>query len=242
MDPMPAVIALVLLLVFAAPAAAASPVVRLVECGAQARTADFEGDMKAIAGTRRMQMRFTVEALPAGPSASWQRVEAPNLDTWISALPGRLRYVYTKHVEGLQPGVSYRVAVRFRWRAADGSVLRTALRRSDPCKVPDPRPDLVPVAIDVEPGTSADTRTYVLTLANKGRAAAPASSASFDAGQAALADQPVPALDPGARFKVSFDGPACVAGDTLAGTVDATGLVDEAVEADDLLTVPCPGT
>lgn len=240
---MPAVVALFLLLLFAAPASAASqPVVRLAACDTQARTADFEGDMKTVPGTRRMQMRFTVQQLAAGGGQGWERVQAPNADMWVSALPGRLRYLYTKHVEGLQPGVGYRVSVRFRWRAADGSVLRSVVRHSRTCRVPDPRPDLVPVGIAETPGQTADSRTYVLTIANKGRSTAPATAASFEAGNTALPDADVPALDPGARFKVTFDGPPCGPGQTLVGTVDATGLVDEAVEADDVLTALCPGT
>jgi hypothetical protein len=160
-------------------------------------------------------------------------VQAPNLDQWVSALPGKKRYVYTKHLEGLQPGTAYRVVVRFRWRAADGTVLKAVTRRSHACRVPDPRPNLVPTAIQ------ATASGYVLTVANKGHAAAPASAAALDVGGTMLDDQQVPALEPGARTTVEFAGPACAPGDTLVATVDATGLIDEAVEADDVLTVPC---
>lgn len=191
--------------------------------------------MRTIKGASRLQMRFTVQYHAPGPDTGWQRVQAPNLDQWVTSQPGRSRYVYTKHLEGLQPGVGYRVVVKFRWKAADGTVLRSATRRSRTCRVPDPRPNLVPVAID----RTADG--YVLTVANKGRTAAPASSASFDVGDLALGDEAVPALAPGARFKVTFAGPSCAAGQLLVGMVDATGLVDEAIEADDVLSVPCNG-
>jgi hypothetical protein len=197
--------------------AAPPAVVRLADCDTANRAAVFEGDMRTVKRTLRLQMRFTVQEKAAGPDQSWHRVQAPTLD------------------QGLQPGVGYRVVVRFRWRSASGSVLRTVQRRSRTCRVPDPRPDLVPVSIAPVPGG------YSLTIANKGHATAAASSASLDVGATALTDQDVPALDPGAHFRVTFSGPACAPGDTLSATVDATGLVDEAVEADDVLTVPCNG-
>ena len=208
-------------------------VVRAVDCDTAARTASFEGDMRAVAGARRLQMRFSVESEASGADAAWQRVQAPKLDTWVSARPGRSRYVYTKHVAALQPGNAYRVVVRFRWRAADGSVLDTVTRRSKACRIPDPRANLVPVRL------RADGGTYTLTVANKGRTTAPASFASLDVGDTALPDEAVPELPAGARFEVTFSGPACAPATLLAATVDATGLVDEAIEADDVLTVAC---
>jgi hypothetical protein len=160
-------------------------------------------------------------------------VQAPKLDQWVSSLPGKQRYVYTKHLMGLQTGVGYRVVVRFRWRAADGTVLRSTTRRSRACRVPDPRPNQVPVSIAAAGGG------YVVTVVHRGRSAAPASAVSLDVGDAALGDRDVPALDPGARYQATFAGAPCVPGDMLAATADATGLIDEAVEADDVLTVPC---
>jgi hypothetical protein len=218
---------------------ASSPEVRLAACDATDRTADFEGDMRTVAGASRLQMRFSL-LMRAADGDEWVRVAGPRLDTWLSAQPGRSRYVYTKHVENLQAGAAYRVSVRFRWRAADGSVLRTVTRRSHSCVVPDPRPDLVPMAVDVRPGAADGRSVYLVTVANRGRSAAPATSVAFDVGTQALPDRPLAALQPRDRAVVAFDGPACAAGTPLVVTVDATGLVDEALEADDVLTVPCP--
>jgi hypothetical protein len=237
--------ALAALLVAAAPASAATSSVRLTACDAESATADFRGDMKAIADSATLQMRFSVQyraLAPAGDDdAGWERVQASNLDVWVSAQPGRSRYVYTKHVEGLQAGQAYRVSVRFRWKDAAGEVLRSAQRRSRSCRVPDPRADLTPVRVDVRPGTELNTRTYVVTVANRGHTAAPASFVSLEVGALALPDQPVPALQPGRRSKVSFEGPVCAPGAPLVAVADATGLIDEAVEADDVLSTPCPG-
>jgi len=40
---------------------------------------------------------------------------------------------------------------------------------------------------------------------------------------------------------VAFTGPVCPAGDMLVATVDASGWLDEADEANDTLSVPCEG-
>ncbi len=177
--------------------AASVAAVRLTDCDRDAASAAFEGDMRAVPGTSRMQMRFSVEAHgDAAAQAGWERVPGPRLDTWVSSLPGRLRYLYSKHVEGLQAGVAYRTVVRFRWRAADGTVLRTAVRRSRACKVPDPRPDLRPLRITVAPGCDPDARRYRVLVANRGRSTAAASAVALAVGAAALPDQPAPPSTP----------------------------------------------
>src|SRR5205823_4055121 len=121
-----------------------------------------EGDMKTVPGASRLQMRFSVQVHGDG---GWHHVPGPNLDVWVSSLPGRTRYVYDKHVTGLQLGVAYRVLVRFRWRSASGAIVRSALRFSHTCKVPDPRPDLQPVRVEVRPGSSPGTSGYLVTIA-----------------------------------------------------------------------------
>ena len=50
-----------------------------------------------------------------------------------------------------------------------------------------------------------------------------------------------PDLAPGERAQVEVDGPPCSAGSTLTVDVDPTGAVDERVEADNRLSVLCPG-
>jgi hypothetical protein len=192
--------------------------------------------MRSIDGASRLQMRFTFQVRSAD---GWQRVAGPRLDHWVSSAPGRERYVYVKRFQNLPVGVS-RVRVRFRWKAADGAVLRSALRRSHGCRVPDPRPDLVPLAIDVGPGSAPDRRSYTVTIANHGRSVADASSVALSLAGTALPDGALPSLEPGTEGVAVFDGPACPAGSALVTVADATGLINEALEADDVLTVPCP--
>jgi hypothetical protein len=206
-------------------------------CDPEAGTATFTGVMRVVPDTARMQMRFRVLVRPHRGDG-WARVAAPKHGGWVSAAPGRERFVYDQRLTGLQPG-AVRVAVRFRWRAADGSVLKTAARRSRPCRVPDPRPDLVPLDVATTAGAQPGTVDYAVTVKNRGRSAAPASSVALDVGHDALPDAALPGLDPGERAVAAFEGPPCAAGDVLVVTADATGVVDEAEEADDVLQIPC---
>jgi CARDB protein len=230
------VLALLSLLVLPAAAWAAPAHVRVRDCDPDAGTATFTGVMRAVGGTARLQMRLRVLVHPHG--GDWARVAAPKGGGWVSAAPGRARFVYDQRLTGLQPG-AVRVTVRFRWRAADGSVLKTAVRRSRRCRVPDPRPDLVPLKVARAPGAQPDTVEYAVTVANRGRSAAPASSVALDVGRDALPDAALPGLDPGERAVAAFEGPPCAPGDVLVVTADAAGVVDEAREADDVLQIPC---
>jgi hypothetical protein len=236
-------LASLLLALLAVPAAASArvppkaAVVRLVACDEDARTAGFAAEMRALPGATRLQLRFILQVKETD---GWERVPAPGFGAWASAAPGRSRWVYDKHLENLAPG-AYRLSVRFRWRAADGAVVRTATRRSRACKVPDPRPDLAPLRIAVRPGADEETRAYVVTVVNHGLGAAGPFGVGLSVDGAPLEELEAGPLEPGERTRVTFSGPACAAGGRLVATVDASALLDEADEADDTLEVPCTG-
>jgi hypothetical protein len=226
-----------------APVPPALPAARavLVACDRAHRTAAFDGRMDAVAGAARMQMRFALQVSTAD-APRFIRVRIPGFAAWHTSEPGRPGYVYTKRVQRLVGPAAYRVAVRFRWLAADGTVLRRERELSHPCRQPDPRPDLEVAAVDVRPALRADRRRYAVTLANTGRTAAGASRLSLDLGPglAPLAAA-VAALDPGELRTVVVGGPACAPGAVLTATADATDAVDERDEDDDVLSAPCPG-
>ena len=87
------------------------------------RTATFVGSMPAIAGTKRMWMRFDLFARVA-PSTGFAAVKAPKLGVWQKSAPGRVSsgFVFAKDVHGLTAPGQYRAVVRFRWYASDGAV------------------------------------------------------------------------------------------------------------------------
>ena len=108
-----------------------------------ARTATFVGSMPAIAGTRRMWMRFDLFARVA-PASGFAAVKAPKLGVWQKSAPGRVSsgFVFTQRVQGLTAPGSFRAQVRFRWYGSRGRLLRSATRTSATCKQPDQRADL----------------------------------------------------------------------------------------------------
>ena len=55
------------------------------------RTAVYEGRMRRVAGTRRMQMRFALQWRQPG-ARRWSAIQAPGLGTWVSSDRGVKTY------------------------------------------------------------------------------------------------------------------------------------------------------
>src|SRR3954447_15103181 len=92
------------------------------------RSASFTASMPALAGTRRMLLRFDLfQRLSAGEGFTPVRV--PRWAVWQRSRAGVAGFVFTKHVNGLQAPGDYRAVVRFRWLDGRGRVQRTTLRR-----------------------------------------------------------------------------------------------------------------
>jgi len=247
--PLRAIICALLGLALAVPAAGAAAVPRsaakAVLAGCERgpdepdRAAVFDGQMRALPGASRLQMRFTLQARTPD-STRWSAVAAPGFGTWFGSAPGTSRYVYTKRVENLLAPASYRVLLRFRWLTPDGGVLARAKAYSRACRQPDPRPDLVVSSLAVQPGSRAGRDRYVAFVRNTGRATAPASSLRVALDGTALPLAPVAALEPGEGVVVSVEGPACTEGTPVDADADAAEAVDERDEADNRLTRLCP--
>ena len=203
------------------------------------RAAVFEGQMRALRGASRMQMRFTLQVRPPDTSR-WSAVAAPGFGIWLGSAPGTSRYVYTKRVENLLAPASYRVLLRFRWLTAEGGVLARAKAYSRACRQPDPRPNLVVRSLAVQPATGAGRNRYVAFVRNTGRSAAAASSLRVALDGTALPPAPVAALEPGEGVVVSVEGPACTEAAPVDADADAAEAVDEADEADNRFTRLCP--
>jgi len=199
------------------------------------RTAVFEGRMRRLSGTRKMQMRFALQWRQPG-SARWTAIKAPGLGTWVSSNAAVKSYTFTKRIENLAAPASYRVVVRFRWLDASGHRIDSDQVVSKPCRQPDLRPNLVPKRVYSERIGDPDRRRYVVVVRNEGETAAGA----FDVGFGTLAPGHVVDLGPGVSTLVSFEAPLCDAPAKLTATVDAGALVDEADEADNTLSVSCP--
>jgi hypothetical protein len=224
----------------AAPAAhAADARVTLVSCTTGLASADrtvvYEGRMRRISGTRRMQMRFALQWRQPG-SKRWLGLKAPGLGSWVSSNRGVNSYTFTKRIENLAAPASYRVVVRFRWLDARGHTIDSDSIVARPCRQPDLRPNLVPKRVYAERIDDPERRRYVVVVRNEGATAAGA----FDVGFSALAPAHVVDLGPGVSTLVSFEAPRCDAPANLTATVDPGALIDEADEDDNMLSVPCP--
>jgi hypothetical protein len=235
--------ALAVLLALAAPAPAATSARALVrDCRtgveAAARRAVFEGRMDALTGAARMQMRFTLQ-VRTPTDARWETVDAPAFGGWHTAAPGVHRYVFTRRVIELPAPARYRVRVRFRWLDADGATVRRRSATSRTCRQPDLRPDVHPLALGVTWLPAGGAR-YTLAVANRGES----ESGPFDVVVTVDGrDQPAETADglaPGAEDTVVLAGAACTPGLPVTVRIDPDGLVDEAEEADNVLTATCP--
>ena len=167
------IVTLVLLALPAAAQAQAPPLrAKLSACAsgpaASDRTATFVGSMPAVAGTKRMWMRFDL-FMRVAPATDFAAVRAPKLGVWQKSARGRASsgFVFTQRVQGLTAPASYRVQVRFRWYGVGGKLLRSTTRTSATCKQPDQRPDLRAGVLDAvrgwrfEPATKGGVRVKV---------------------------------------------------------------------------------
>jgi hypothetical protein len=99
------------------------------------RAATFAGEMSAVPGTARMEIR--IEVLERAPGeASYHLVTAPGLGVWRMSAPGVKVFKYLKQVTNLSAPAFYRGSVRFRWLAAHGRVLASAQLRTRRCEQP----------------------------------------------------------------------------------------------------------
>jgi len=202
----------------------------------------FNASMARIKGSERMEMRFDFLQRRPGDE-DFVRVSVPKFGVWERAQPKVPAFLVEKRVNALAAPAAYRVLVRFRWFSADGLVLRRAERESGVCKQPDPRPDLVAQAVKTLETNDPQRARYEVVLRNLGRSATQLSTGVvLNVGDAALAPQSVAPLAAGETRTISFSGPRCNGATPLEVSVDPAGVIDEAGERNNLLSVPCAAT
>ncbi len=113
--------------------AAAATLTECVTASAQSqRSATFSGEMSAIPGSARMEMRIDVLERPPS-AAAFHVIGAEGLGVWRTAAPGVKSYKYIKQVTNLAAPAYYRGAVRFRWLNAKGKLIRAQELRTAGC-------------------------------------------------------------------------------------------------------------
>jgi len=99
------------------------------------RAATFAGEMTAIPGSAKMEMRIEVlERMPR--EMLFHTVTAPGLGVWRTAAPGVKSYRYLKEVTNLAAPAFYRASVRFRWLNSKGRLIKAAELRTPKCQQP----------------------------------------------------------------------------------------------------------
>lgn len=204
------------------------------------RYAVFTGSMPARPQGDRMAMRFDLQIRKQG-ERSFTSVRAPSFGRWERSQPGRRGFIYSKRIDGLTAPAAYRAVVRFRWYAADGTVVMTQRRTTPSCTQPDPRPNLRLLAVRTAPGTLAGTVTYLLTVVNSGRGPAGAfevEAGPDDDGQAGTITVGGMAAREARVIEVS--GRPCAVGGRVRVRLDARAAVAESDERDNDVRRDCP--
>jgi hypothetical protein len=99
------------------------------------RSATFAGEMAAIAGSARMQMRIDLEERALG-EMTFHTVTAPGLGVWHSSTAGVKIFAHIQQVTNLSAPALYRGAVRFRWLNTKGHPIKTQELRTARCEQP----------------------------------------------------------------------------------------------------------
>lgn len=198
------------------------------------RYAVFTGSMPTQQKAASLWMRFDLfERTPQ--TKAFDHVALAKWGIWErttkSGVPG---FIFTKRVDQLAAPAAYRAVVSFRWYDAKGKLLRSERRVSAVCHQPDPRPDLHVKRVTFDSG-----KAHVV-VRNRGRSAAGTFDVSATLGSGTGLSRTVSGLPQGAQTTLTFPAGRCGAGQSATITLDPSAAVDEADEADDSVTVPCP--
>ena len=189
-----------------------------------------------VAGSSVLAMRFELQRRAEG---AWKPESPPGFTRWERSAPDAAGFVYEKRVERLAAGSAYRVRVRFRWSAPDGTVLRRAARVSGACRPADLRPDLSIDGLTADPLPDGRTR-YVVQVRNGGATAALGTvRVGLTVDGVAQVAQTLSGLSAAALGSVVFEGPACRPGGSVLAQADPQDVLDEADEADNALDLGC---
>jgi hypothetical protein len=231
-----------LALVLAAPAQASrkSPSARVVDCKSsdtpESRSATFMGRMRALAGTDRMAMRFTL--LERFGDEKLQSVDFPELRAWRFSKPGVRDFRFKQTVTALSGGGEYRMRVEYRWLDGAGNLQRKAARTSGACRQPGELPNLVAAAAPSAAAGPEGTAVYVVPVRNDGKAAAQDVAVELFVDGAATNVGHIDSVAPGETREVRFTGPACKRG--LRVVLDPSDSVKERLESDNVTSSRCP--
>ncbi len=99
------------------------------------RSATFAGEMTAIPGTARMEIRIDLQERGL-EELQYRTVSAPGLGVWHSSAAGVKIFAHIQQVTNLSAPAFYRGAVRFRWVNARGRLIKAEELRTAHCEQP----------------------------------------------------------------------------------------------------------
>jgi hypothetical protein len=99
------------------------------------RAATFAGEMSAIPGSARMEIRIDLEERAPG-ELLYRTISAQGLGLWHSSVTGVKVFTHIQQVTNLSAPAFYRGVVRFRWLSAKGRLLKTVALRTAVCEQP----------------------------------------------------------------------------------------------------------
>jgi hypothetical protein len=227
------------LLVPSASAGAPAPAVvkvRACETGdsSRERLATFYGRMRAIPGTHRMQMRFTLIDRSSGRAGL---VPTPKLAKWRRSKPGVKRFGYSQTITGLEKGAAYAVTIEFRWRDEHGKTIKRLRRTSSDCRQEGELPNLAVAGIEADPGDAEGTLDYTISVVNKGDEDARSFNVDLLVDGASADAAEIDLVEPGETVQVKVSGPACQA--RVRAVIDRRNAVRETTEDDNARSVRC---
>ncbi len=99
------------------------------------RSATFAGEMTALPGTARMQIRVELfERVPG--EGQYRAVSAPDLGVWQGSAAGVKTFKHIQQVSNLSAPAFYRGVVGFRWLSARGRQIKIEELRTSRCEQP----------------------------------------------------------------------------------------------------------
>jgi hypothetical protein len=201
------------------------------------RYASFSGQMRQLAGSEQMEMRFTLLERLGGRFAHFKHVALPELKPWRRSKAGAQTFIYTQRVTALRDDGAYRMRVQFRWYDAQGSLLRSTTVHSRTCRQPPPLPNLRISSITSAPAPLAGGSVYSITVANDGRGDARNVPVELQVDGATAGRAKVDLLPGQESNVVQIVGPRCGFG--VRAVADPGRTIAETDESDNALAVPC---
>jgi CARDB len=217
-------------------AGAAPASVKVADCSVEDSSAAFYARMRAVPGTDRMWLRFTIEEKHGG---DYEPLSARGLSSWHKSKPGVAAFGYRQTVRGLQPGGVYRAKVSFRWYSATGELLERTRRTSRACRQFDEVPNLTSTVVGSGPTKVPGVVRYLMRVANTGAAPAVDFDARLSVDGGVVDTVTIASLDPGASREVAVMGPECTS--SVSSIADPDGVIVESSEDDNAHTVNCQG-